>query len=166
MQDPPSGTLPVAASLLYSSWRTRDDPWPIATLQAPSLEGDLATSRWAPRTSPTRVSQSSLEDCPWAALGPRAIETQGSTADSYGHRMTSSPRVQADLPKSGTRPSGSRTSGRSEPTYFCGNCAPDWTESPRRTHQLGCISHPNQTKKPPSHPSLRGAADSSRLQPF
>ncbi len=55
---------------------------------------------------------------------------------------------------------------RREPPYFCGNCAPDWTESPRRTHQPGCISHPNQTKKPPSHPSLRGAADSSRLPPF
>jgi hypothetical protein len=59
-----------------------------------------------------------------------------------------------------------RTVGRNEPTYFCGNGAPDWTESPRRARQPGCISHPNQTKKPPSHPSLRGAADSSILQPF
>src|SRR5919108_6536315 len=30
----------------------------------------------------------------------------------------------------------------------------------------GCIAHLNQTKITPGHPSLRGAADSSSIQPF
>jgi hypothetical protein len=59
-----------------------------------------------------------------------------------------------------------RTVGRRTPTYFCGIPLQTGPSHPRRTRQRDCISHPNQTKKPPGHPSLRGAADSSRLPPF
>jgi hypothetical protein len=71
------------------------------------------------------------------------------------------PKVEGS---SGVRPL--RTAGRREPTYFCGILRQTGLSHPRRTRQPCSISHTNQTKKPPCHPTLHGATDSSSIQPF
>jgi hypothetical protein len=59
-----------------------------------------------------------------------------------------------------------RTVGKRGPTYFYGIPLQTGPSHPRRTRQTCSIAPTNQTKNPPGHPSLRGAADRSRLQPL
>ena len=122
----------------------------------------------AGRRGPPGLSRT--EEVAWASIRAGVCAATG----TRGHRRSPTlhglkQQISLRSPRSLTRKFRGpllRTVGRRTPTYFCGIPLQIGPSHPRRTRQTCSIAHPNQTKNPPGHPSLRGAADSSRLPPL
>jgi hypothetical protein len=137
------------------------------------------------RGRPMTQIVSRTEEVAWASVRAGTVP-QRARAGSGGHQRSHglkqqaarlpAPAIGCRKPQISLRPlrsligkfrgSAAENRRRREPTYFCGIPLQTGPSHPRRTRQTCSIAHTNQTKKPRSHPSLRGVADWTRLQPF